>query len=231
MTICKDIDKIIKNNLQEILSLRSKRVLKSDGSYVTEGDLLCQKLILDYLNYTGDNFEIVSEEIDSSNFKYDQTKNYAVVDPIDGTENFTSGLKEWGVSVAIYRSGKHDESIISMPEIGTSIITNEFKGNQHSYSRIHALSTSSISTNNLERIGKGEMEYRVTGCCIYNIHNVINGLFQSYESEKANVWDILAGINLSLENGLDVFIDGEKYDGKFLLPNKKYWIKVQRKND
>ena len=35
----------------------------------------------------------------------------AVLDPIDGTENFCSGLKEWGVSLSIWQGARHAGSL------------------------------------------------------------------------------------------------------------------------
>ena len=44
----KDITELIKENLNEILSLRHERSLKSDNSYVTSGGLHLEKLLLSY---------------------------------------------------------------------------------------------------------------------------------------------------------------------------------------
>ena len=92
-------------------------------SYVTKGDLLVQDIIFNYFEDIHRNsFEIISEECLNLNIDFDKIDS-VTVDPIDGTENFTSGLKEWGVSVSIYSKNKHIESGILIPELEESLIS------------------------------------------------------------------------------------------------------------
>lgn len=224
MSICRDIHELIRKNLPKIIELRDRKMMKKDNSFVTEGDLLCQKLIIGYINTLDEKFYVISEEMDTSNFFYNKKNNYIVIDPIDGTENFTSGLKEWGISVSIYKNGNHFESMLVLPELNLKLITGDkvFKYN----SRIYGLS-SSLTKDDLLKL-EGKFEYRITGCCVYNIYNVINGSFAVFENFKgAYVWDILAGINIALENNLKVILDGKKYNGEFLSPDKKYRFRIQ----
>jgi len=226
MNIGKDISNLIRENLDRILALRAERVLKEDDSYVTKGDLLCQDLIMEYVRELPEKFEIISEEIDLASFSYDEGKNYIVIDPIDGTENFTSGLKEWGVSVAIYKQGKHHESTIMLPELNVYVTTGDPLPRHHS--RIQGLS-SSISKELIASLKEGQ-EYRIMGCCVYNIYNAIVGSYEFFEHRGAKTWDILAGLNLALEHGADVFVDGERYHGEFLPPGRKYPFKIHQKH-
>lgn len=224
MSICRDIYELIKKNLPKILKLRDIKMVKKDNSFVTEGDLLCQKLILDYVDSLSESFYVVSEELDATNFCYNEKNNYIVIDPIDGTENFTSGLKEWGISVSIYKNGSHFESMLDLPELNLKLVTGDKVPKYNS--RIYGLS-SSLTKNDLMKVESG-FEYRITGCCVYNIYNIINGSFAVFENFKgAYVWDILAGINIALEHNLKVVLDGKKYNGEFLSPNKKYRFRIQ----
>jgi|SRR3989344_3197866 len=226
MNICKNAYELISANLVNILQLRGKRMLKEDGSYVTKGDLLCQRLVIDYVKSVPDTFEIVSEEMHKPGFMYDVKKNYAVLDPIDGTENFTSGLKEWGISLSIFKHGKHAESMIAMPELNICLLTGG-KIPKHK-SRICGLS-SSFPKKQIRSLPDGT-ECRIMGCCVYNLYNVITGSFASFQNNKgAHAWDILAGLNLALEHGLDVLVDGKKYRGEFLPPIKKYPFHIRQK--
>ncbi len=70
-------------------------------------------------------------------------------------------------------------------------------------------------------------EVRITGCCIYNIYNVLNGKFKSYHNPKANIWDFLAGLNIAHDNNLYIRVDNKKYNGELLKANKKYDIKIK----
>ena len=46
-SISQQIKKIVEDNLDKILAGRLKRTLKEDNSFVTEGDMLCQNLVID----------------------------------------------------------------------------------------------------------------------------------------------------------------------------------------
>src|SRR5690606_37124528 len=137
-----------------------------------------------------------------------------VIDPIDGTENFVSGLKEWGVGVSVYRNGLHYESLIALPELDEYILSGTFFSRYTS--RIAGLSSSLTKQQLYER--KEGYEYRIIDCCMYNMLQVVTGTYATFENPKgAHSWDILPGLNLALENNLEVLVENEKYDGRFLL--------------
>lgn len=224
INICKEIKAIIMEHLPQILSLRSTGVLKSDNTFVSKGDILCQNLIITYLMKNISNCKIISEETenitdDLTNYEYIVT-----IDPIDGTENFVSGLKEWGVGISIYRHMIHYQSMILLPELGLHLCTHE-KVNRRKGSRICGLS-SYMKKTDFESLDKN-FEYRIMGCCMYNMYNVITGAYCHFTHLKGCYsWDVLPGFNLALENGLDVVLGDAHYKGEFLLPNVKYFFEV-----
>jgi len=218
-----DVRNAILGELTSILALRNSRSLKDDYSYVTSGDLLINQLIkrlVDKLNFP---VSIVSEEgftASTSNLN----DCVIVIDPIDGTENFTSGLPEWGVSVSCFYLKDHVASLVGCPELNlwmqSGMRIEKFQ------SRIKGLS-SSLNKDDLMNILQGH-EYRIIGCCVYNMINVIRGSFTSFENPKgAHSWDILAGLNLAIEHNLRVIVDGEKYEGEYLSPSRKYTFRVE----
>ena len=167
--------------------------------------------------------QIISEEL--KNLDVDvNARDVFVVDPIDGTENFTSGFVEWGVSIAHYRNGAHFESLLFCPERNLFIQTGDtIKRHQ---SRVRGLS-SSLVMEDLINATQG-YEYRILGCCVYNMMCVLRGSFCSFENPKgANSWDILAGLNLALEHGLKVTVNDEEYHGEYLPHTQKYRFKVE----
>ena len=225
MNISKNLIEIIKKKLNEILLLRNHIKKKEDNSYVSEGDLLVESLLIDYLSKCLRNHRIISEErIDNENKSYDIEGSYIFIDPIDGTENFISGLKEWGVGVSIFTNGRHQESLIYLPELNEYQITgmkiNNFR------SRIYGIS-SSLSKSDLEKLPLNSHEFRIIGCSMYNLLSVARGSFNVFENVKGvNCWDILPGINIAKEHGCKVYIDHEPYKDEILFPNKKYKVKV-----
>ena len=227
MDICRDIYDLIKNNLSEILSLRSTGIFKSDNTFVSKGDLLCEKLIFDYLAENLTNYIVISEESKSDLTRLNEVEYVITVDPIDGTENFVSGLKEWGLGISVYRRGQHYQSIMAFPELDICLCTGD-KLDRIPNSRICGLS-SYMTPQDFEELGEG-FEFRIMGCCMYNMYNVIHGSYQQFLHLKGCYsWDVLPGMNLALEHGLTVEIDGKEYNGEFLQPNEKYCFKVWKK--
>jgi myo-inositol-1(or 4)-monophosphatase len=212
--------------IAEILSKRAEREMKEDGSYVTQGDLLAQKIIKDHAEERFEDLLIVSEEIKNSPISPGSDTVTIVVDPIDGTENFTSGLPEWGISVSCYLGGVHRGSLIGCPEIGHWIMTGETITRHRS--RIRGLS-SSLSKEEILEATQG-FEYRISGCCVYNMMSVIRGSFLSFENPKGVwSWDILGGLNLALEHGLKVELENKPYAGEYLTPDRRYRFKVENR--
>ena len=226
MDICRGIYSAVLSRLEEILEFRSTRMLKSDNTFVSKGDILSQEIIFAYLENTLDDYVVVSEEADFSKFSVNSAKRIITVDPIDGTENFVSGLKEWGIGVSVYYNGIHEQSMIALPELGLSLFTGDIIDDVE-YSRICGLS-SYMSSSDFVGLDNS-YEYRIMGCCMYNMYNVIKGSYNKFMHLKgAYSWDILPGINLAIERGLHVSIEGKTYEGDFLMPGVKYHFQVDR---
>lgn len=225
-SICEDIKIIIKENLSEILLLRNTKVKKEDDSYVSKGDLLCETLIKNYMKKNLPDFGLISEESPESNIENFKKPNVIILDPIDGTENYVSGLKEWGVAVCVYIDGVHQQSMLALPELDSYMITGD--NFEKFESRIAGIS-SSLTKEDILKLEPG-FEYRIIGCAVYNMYNVIKGSFFSFENPKgAKVWDIIPGLNLALENNLNVNVNGKEYHGELLEPNKKYCFRITNK--
>jgi fructose-1,6-bisphosphatase/inositol monophosphatase family enzyme len=225
MFICENIKDIIKSNLENVISLRDKKQMKPDGSYVSEGDLLMERKIMEYVSSLGSDYYLISEEKDNSDFNFDDWETAIIVDPIDGTENFVSGLKEWGVGVSVYRLGLHLESLIALPEL--DIYKKSGDTFQKYDSRIYGIS-SSLTKKDIEDLEEG-YEYRIIGCSMYNMYNAITGSYAVFQNPKGvSSWDILPGLNLALENNCKTFVEGKEYNGEFLPPNRKYRIKIEQ---
>lgn len=225
MNTCKDLVSIIQSRLHEVLELRDRITKKEDDSFVSEGDLLVQEIVFDYMRAHLPDYELISEELAPFGERaWDPKGSYVVLDPIDGTENFISGLREWGVGISIYTAGVHQESCIYLPELNDVQITGmpvrKFK------SRIHGLS-SSLTKANLQELPDSGFEFRIIGCSMYNTLSAVRGAFAVFENVKGvNCWDILPGLNLALENGCQVSVDDTPYNGQILFPVRKYKIRI-----
>ena len=215
---------MIHSALPAIFERRYRIQYKQDGSPVTEADIFIEGLIEGWFKERLEGVVFVGEESHVQGTV--DTDGYVVLmDPIDGTENFCSGLKEWGSSLSVWRRGEHLASMLMLPELGARLMTGDKVIARQS--RITGFS-SSFDESILQGI-RDAGEYRVSGCAVYNFHSVITGSFKRFINPKgACAWDVLPGLMLALENNCRVIVDDEEFHGKFLQPNRKYRIDVQR---
>lgn len=226
-SVCSIIESDLKKILPRVLDGRNDYEQKSDESYVSKGDLLCQSIVIEVITRELDNVLVISEELyqEYGDTDIESIDYIVVIDPIDGTENFVSGIPIWGTGVSIYKGGVHLESLIALPEIGFYLKTGDAV--KKYVSRITGIS-SSLNKANLAAIPEA-FEYRMFGCTMYNMYCVITGSMVVYENKKGgNCWDILPGLNLALEHNCHVEVNDEKYNGEFLKPGTKYPFKVRQ---
>jgi myo-inositol-1(or 4)-monophosphatase len=87
--------------------------LKSDQTLVTQADKNADRLIRSSLREKFPKDGILSEE---DNTIYPAGKPYVwVIDPLDGTTNFSLGLHYWGISIARLKDGWPDLAVLYFP--------------------------------------------------------------------------------------------------------------------
>ena len=219
------VEDLVISLLPDVLAMRETVTRKPDGSPVTKADVLIETSIEHLLRTQLPNVNFCGEE---SFFAHEQSESgwLAVLDPIDGTENFCSGSKLWGVSLSIWRDSAHVASLILLPELGERLRTGEKI--QYATSRISGFS-SSLAPELIEELGLSE-EARITGCAVYNLANVVRGTFASFTNPVgAYSWDLLAGLNLALEHGCEVTVNDQSYDGTYLQPGTRFRVRIRHR--
>ncbi|MDD5392920.1 MAG: hypothetical protein PHE17_07880 [Thiothrix sp.] len=222
-----DLYNQISSSLPSILNTRNRFRMKEDNSYVSEGDLLIQSIVESWVKKKFPNHLLISEEMEPFDDVWDSLGSYVVLDPIDGTENFVSGLKEWGVGLSIYTNGRHEESCIFLPELDeyqtTGMPIKRYR------SRIVGLSSSLTAEDVANLKWQQGVEFRIIGCAMYNLLMAARGAFKLFENIKGvNCWDILPGLNLAKEAGCRTWVDNEPYCGQILFPTKKYRVRIEQ---
>jgi len=223
-----EIMRLVIDNMESIQAQRYEIRIKPDGSPVTASDIMIEELIHSYLlnkipgiTFAGE--ETFEQTINSGNQGY-----YAILDPIDGTENFCSGLKEWGVSFTLWNDKNHLGSLLFMPELNEYLMTGDSINPIRS--RIHGFS-SSMCQEILDGMASTS-ESRLMGCAVYNLYNVIRGAFCRFTNPRgAYAWDLLPGLMLAREHNCLISVDGAPYDGQFLKPGQKYRVDIQHRYD
>ena len=199
---------------------------KSDDSPVSEVDLAVHEKLRLWFSKHYPNHTFISEE-QANPDGGDPNGSYIFVDPIDGTENFVSGIPFWGSGISIYTEGEHKYSEIVAPDLGlkvTSIM--DFPESPQFKSRIVGYSSSSRGADLLNEAG----EFRILGSAMVNFLFAIEGRFAGFtNSVGAECWDILPGLNIALKAGLQAEVNGELYLGQPLFPGQKYKLSIARK--
>lgn len=222
-----EVSLLIKSEIPQILIRRYDVTWKSDGSPVTAADIYMEKLLTLFLSERIPGVQIIGEETWKHGSDYEGAW-CAVLDPIDGTENFCSGLKEWGVSLSVWQHNSHVGSILMMPELNEVMFTGEIP--LISRSRITGFSSSYHPDIGAELADVPEG--RITGCAVYNLYNVIRGAFTRFVNPKgARTWDLLAGVSLAREAGCDVVVNDRVYNGQFLRPDEHYRVDIRHRYD
>lgn len=220
---------LIAANRDRIEATRYDITLKPDGSPVTASDIFIEDLIRSYLEARIPGITFAGEEsFEGSGTAGSSTGFYAILDPIDGTENFCSGLKEWGVSFTLWHGQTHLGSLLLMPELGEHLMTGDAL--KPVRSRIRGFS-SSMCEEILDGM-RATQESRLMGCAVYNLYNVVRGAFARFTNPRgAYAWDLLPGLMLALEHHCDIEVEGKPYHGEFLEPGKKYRVDIRHRYD
>lgn len=186
----------------------SKSSRKSDRSIVTEADLAADRYIHETLKRITPEANILSEEL-QTNLK-EATTDLWVVDPLDGTTNFSLGLQHWGVSVAFFHAGELEASAIFFPLLGEMYTASRGGGAFLNHQPIHARpvyagqpsSFFSCCSRTLRRY-RISLPYktRILGSAAYTLCSVARGIAVVGFEATPKLWDIAGGWLIVQEAG------------------------------
>lgn len=88
--------------------------LKPDNSVVTEADFVADRFINNAIRTTFPNDRLISEEL-ITHLAENTDEIVWIVDPLDGTTNFSLGLHTWGVSIARTKGGQPQIGALYFP--------------------------------------------------------------------------------------------------------------------
>lgn len=212
-----------------------KSFIKDDFSLVTDSDLQVESKLIKFIRDNFPSISIVSEENPSSHLEsYELNNRFAIIDPIDGTENYYFTKSNYGsvISVVYDDFVYHGIYIPSLKQIISSININNFK---FFNSSIKLLSTSCLGFK-LSQIEGSFQNYRILGSSSYMFYLLLRGEASSYYyCGNAKIWDYYTGICLALmiKNNFDITLDGidlNDVDFKKLRINHKSPFKIQNKS-
>ncbi len=185
--------------------------IKDDGTPVTAADLEANERIVAAVHEHFPDHAVVSEELDTT---YDGTPWTWVVDPIDGTSNFTAGLPYWCVSVGLTHEGHAVFGFVDAPPIdarfeavlGDGATRNgvpiqvrdrvDFDDRRNKHVPLFL----TTGTARRSRPGLG-LNMRVMGSAALDLCLVAQGVGAASVSVQPKVWDVAAGMLLVTEAG------------------------------
>ena len=117
------VDLVAKRQLKDFGNILSD--LKPDGTLITDCDRWSDETIVKGLSEIAPNEGVLSEE---GSQRVPSTSAYWVVDPLDGTTNFSAGIPYWAISIARFIDGKPETALLDIPMLKKRILAIRGKG-------------------------------------------------------------------------------------------------------
>jgi myo-inositol-1(or 4)-monophosphatase len=181
---------------------------KPDQTLVTEADLAADEFITRQIGQQFPHDGILSEE--SSHFLEDPQSPTWVIDPLDGTTNFSLGLAIWGVSIARLMKGYPELGVLFFPRLNELYKTSRGAGAYLNNNLITTRAPDPSLPNSFFaccsrsfRMFNISIPYkpRILGSSTYTIAMVARGLALLGLDATPKIWDLAAAWLLVEEAG------------------------------
>jgi myo-inositol-1(or 4)-monophosphatase len=182
--------------------------LKPDHTVVTEADLAADCFIHDSIQAKFPEDGILSEEASTI---YPEGKSHVwIIDPLDGTTNFSLGLHYWGVSIARLWEGNPEIAALFFPLLGELFMASKGGGATLNGARLHVKSPESSQPETFfsccsrtHRQYKVDIRYktRILGSAAYGLSSVARGSAILAFEVTPKVWDFSGSWLITQEAG------------------------------
>lgn len=236
--ISKQAGKLIKEGFGKNLEINYKT---NEINLVTQIDKASEKLIIDFIKNKFPSHSILAEE--GGGVKNDSEYLW-VVDPLDGTTNFTHGLPIFAVSIGVQKNNKTIagvvfdvmRNVIYSAELGSGAFANSNKLKVTDTEKLnHSLLVSGFPYNIAENpdhaferfvaLTKKSRGVRRLGSAAIDFCYLASGVFDGFWEVNLHPWDICAGKLIVEEaGGLVTDFEGKQidiYSKKILCTNNK----------
>ncbi len=203
--------------LRELFAERTKRYeMKNAHDIVAEADLKSEAIILGRIKEAFPDHAILSEEARESG---KESEYRWIVDPLDGTINFSRGITEFSVSIAVSRNGELAFGLVYEPVSDRLFVAEKGKGATVNgeilrVSEERNLVNTLLATDNtsnipsrarnfqvLERVCPYVRHVRIFGSAALHLVRIACGELDAYFKIDCNYWDNAAGILILQEAG------------------------------
>lgn len=195
--------------------------LKEDFSVVTDADLYADQMIAEAIqqNYPAD--ALISEELQPKIGSIDSP--VWVVDPLDGTTNYSLGLPIWGVSIARVVKGWPEIGVVYFPFLKELFTASRGSGAFMNGEQIHSQPpTPGQTTSFFSCCTRTHQHYdvsiryktRILGSACFSLCAVARGMAVLAFEATPKIWDISAAWLIAHESGAGI----ETLDGSQPFP-------------
>jgi histidinol-phosphatase len=215
---------------------------KGDGTVVTVADKTIEKMALEKVKQSGLEIDVVGEETSKEIPSGPSTNGRArmIIDPIDGTEEFSRGIPTFGTLMGIEENGEIVAGMVSAPALsqGTRWWAYRGEGAYRSGKRIHVSKRKSLEEAMVFTTGTGwakNMEARASMRRMADAARssrsiggfwqhmlVAEGAVEAAVDWVSKPWDLAPlGVIVEEAGGKSTTIDGERtiYKGRFVSTN------------
>ncbi|MFW5887808.1 MAG: inositol monophosphatase family protein, partial [Bacteriovoracia bacterium] len=211
---------------------------KKAQGLVSEADLASEKKIIAAIKKSYPNHQILAEEESynkdragkESHKHYESTLTW-IIDPLDGTNNFLSGMDYFGISMALTLNGKPLVAVVYRPATDEcfsayfgggcfkkSLMKKSRPGKLYASRNKKKLTEGMLVTGfNSEKGVKDDKEFHVFRRAVQNTRGVrrmgsaaldmcyvAQGIFDGFWEEGLSPWDVAAGSLIATESGVKV---------------------------
>ena len=191
----------------------------NESDVVTVADKESEAVIISHIHAMYPDHNILSEESAPENHKSDYQW---VIDPLDGTTNFSSGLPQFCVSIGLRYKGKTIMGIVYAPYLDELYTAIAGEGAYLNGNRIHCNEKTNIhqavvstgfpvdkdtnpdnNLDNMTRILPLVRGMRRMGAAAVDLCSVAGGFLDGYWEMNLHEWDVCAGLLIAEEAGAE----------------------------
>lgn len=189
---------------------------EESANFSTEADLASEKIVFDFIKQKHPDDSFLSEEM---GFVQKKGNRIWVLDPIDGTVNFSHGQPLWGVSLAVFYEKELQYGAIYLPVLKDLFFAQKGRGVFLNNQKIQVSDRSDMNTALIgfetaypsgRRVQKFPFDQflrktpSVIGLSlstVYDLAAIAGGRLDGFIEESTCIWDIAAGTLLVEEAG------------------------------
>jgi len=215
---------------------------KDDGSAVTQADRGVEEMARARVAASGLAMDVLGEEMGGENGKAPATNGRArlIIDPIDGTEEFSRGIPTFGTLVGIERDGELVAAMASAPAFGGRWWAYRGEGAYRNGVRLHVSAVHPLNAGMVMTGGTGpsaprmntERNRRLLDAARYGRSHggfwkhmlVAEGAIEAAADLQSKPWDLAPGLLIVEEaGGRSTNLKGERdiYSGSLVSTNGK----------